>query len=69
MTVHVRRLDLTPAERRTVVRANAALALMPRLKADGWRLTAGQWLNSRLGPVAGRVTALQLSRRGVRVES
>ena len=42
MTARVRRLDLTPAERRTAERTNAALALIPRLKADGWRLTAGQ---------------------------
>lgn len=68
MTSRVRRLDLTPAERRTAARTNAALALMPRLKADGWRLTAGQWLSSRFGRVAERVTAAQLSRRGVRVE-
>lgn len=68
MTARVRRLDLTPAERRTAARTNAALALMPRLKADGWRLTAGQWLSSRFGRVAERVTAAQLSRRGVRVE-
>lgn len=69
MTVRVRRLDLTPAERRTAERTNAALALIPRLKADGWRLTAGQWLSSRFGRVAERVTAAQLSRRGVRVET
>lgn len=69
MTVRVRRLDLTPAERRTAERANAALALMPRLKADGWRLTAGQWLSNRFGQVAERVTGVQLSRRGVRVET
>lgn len=69
MTLRVRRLELTPAEQRTVVRANAALALMPRLKADGWRLTAGQWLNNGFSQVAQRVTAAQLSRRGVRVET
>ena len=69
MTASVRRLDLTPAERRTAARANAALALMPRLKADGWRLTAGQWLSSRFGQLAERVTAVQLARRGVRVET
>ena len=40
MTARVRRLDLTTAERRTAERTNAALALIPRLKADGWRLTA-----------------------------
>jgi acetyl esterase/lipase len=69
MTFRVRRLDLTPAERRTAERTNAALALMPRLKADGWRLTAGQWLSNRFGQVAERVTGVQLSRRGVRVET
>ena len=69
MTLRVRRLDLTPAERRTAERTNAALALIPRLKADGWRLTAGQWLSNRFGQVAERVTAVQLSRRGVRVET
>ena len=69
MTARVRRLDLTPAERRTAARTNAALALIPRLKADGWRLTAGQWLSSRFGQLAQRVTGAQLSRRGVRVET
>jgi acetyl esterase/lipase len=69
MTVHLRQLDLTPAERRTAERTNLALGLMPRLKADGWRLTAGQWLSSRFGQVAERVTGAQLSRRGVRVET
>jgi acetyl esterase/lipase len=69
MTVRVRRLDLTPAERRAALRGNAALALVPRLKADGWRLTATQWLSSRFGATAARVTAAQLRRRGVRVET
>ncbi|MFN3668426.1 MAG: alpha/beta hydrolase [Brevundimonas sp.] len=69
MTARVRRLDLTAAERRTAERTNAALALMPRLKADGWRLAAGQWLSSRFGRVAERVTGAQLARRGVRVET
>lgn len=69
MTVRVRRLDLSPAERRTAELTNAALALIPRLKADGWRLTAGQWLSGRFGQVAQRVTGAQLSRRGVRVET
>ena len=69
MTARVRRLELTPAERRTAERTNAALALIPRLKADGWRLTVGQWLSSRFGQVAERVTGAQLSRRGVRVET
>jgi len=69
MNVRVRRLELTPTERRSAARTNAALALIPRLKADGWRLTAGQWLSSRFGQVAERVTGAQLSRRGVRVET
>lgn len=69
MTARVRRLDLTAAERRTATRTNAALAVIPRLKADGWRLTAGQWLSSRFGQLAERVTEVQLSRRGVRVET
>lgn len=69
MTARVRRLELTPAERRAAARANAALALVPRLKADGWRLTAGQWLSGRFGAVAGQFTAAQLKRRGVRVET
>ena len=69
MTARVRRLDLTHAEIRTATRTNTALALIPRLKADGWRLAAGQWLSSRFGQVAQRVTGAQLSRRGVRVET
>jgi acetyl esterase/lipase len=69
MTVRVRRLDLTAAERRTATRTNTALSVIPRLKADGWRLTAGQWLSSRFGQLAERVTEVQLSRRGVRVET
>ena len=69
MTVRVRRLDLTPAERRAALTGNKALALVPRLKADGWRLTATQWLSSRFGATAARVTAVQLRRRGVRVET
>ncbi len=69
MTLRVRRLELTPAERRGAARVNAALALMPRLKADGWRLAAGQWLNSGFSRLAQTVTGAQLARRGVRVET
>src|SRR6478609_922506 len=69
MAARIRRLELTPAERRATTRGNAALALVPRLKADGWRLTATQWLSTRFGATAARVTAAQLKRRGVRVET
>lgn len=69
MTLCVRCLELTPAERRAAARVNAALALMPRLKADGWRLTAGQWLNGGFSRLAQTVTGTQLARRGVRVET
>lgn len=69
MTVRTRRLELTPTERRAVLRSNAALALLPRFKADGWRLTMAQRLASRFGATAARVTAAQLSRRGVGVET
>jgi acetyl esterase/lipase len=69
MTARIRRLELTLAERRAVTRGNAALALVPRLKADGWRLSATQWLSNHFGATAARVTAAQLNRRGVRVET
>lgn len=69
MPARVRRLDLTPSERRAARRINAGLALMPRLKPDGWRLVAGQWVSSRFGAVAEQVTAAWLTRRGVRVET
>lgn len=65
----VRRLELTPSEARVMARTNAALALVPRLKADGWRLQAGQWANGALNMTAGHVTAAWLRGRGVRVET
>lgn len=68
MALVTRRLDFTAAERAAIDRTNAALALAPRLKVDGWRLTAGQWLNARVTPAAERVTQAWLARRGVTVE-
>lgn len=69
MPAVVRRLELTPSERRAAARINAALGVMPRLKADGWRLQAGQWANTTFGGAAQTVTAAWLRRRGVRVET
>jgi len=69
MSAVVRRLELTPSERRAAARINATLSLMPRLKADGWRLQASQWANATFGGAAQTVTAAWLRRRGVRVET
>lgn len=69
MPAVVRRLELTPSERRAAARVNAALGIMPRLKADGWRLQAGQWASATFGGAAQTVTAAWLRRRGVRVET
>jgi acetyl esterase/lipase len=69
MPARVRRLDLTPAERRSAVRMNSALAVMPRLATDGWRLEAGQWASATFGVAAQTVTAGWLRARGVRVET
>ena len=69
MPAAVRRLELTPSERRAAARTNAALGVMPRLKTDGWRLQAGQWANGAFGGAAQAVTAAWLRRRGVRVET
>lgn len=68
MSLVTRRLEFTAAERTVIDRINAVLAVTPRLKVDGWRLAAGQWLNARLSPAAERVTQAWLSRRGVTVE-
>ena len=68
MPATVRRLELTPSERRAAARINRTLGLMPRLKADGWRLQAGQWASTTFGGVAQTVTAAWLKRRGVQVE-
>lgn len=65
----VRRLDLSPSERRAAGRINSTLSVMPRLKADGWRLQAGQWASATFGGAAQTVTAAWLRRRGVRVET
>lgn len=69
MPAVVRRLELTPSERRAAARINSALGVMPRLKADGWRLQAGQWANTTFGGAAQTVTTAWLRRRGVRVET
>jgi acetyl esterase/lipase len=69
MPATVRRLELTPSERRAATRINAALGVMPRLKPDGWRLQAGQWASATFGGAAQTVTAAWLRRRGVRVET
>lgn len=69
MSATVRRLELTPSERRAAARINATLSVMPRLKPDGWRLQFGQWANTTFGGAAQNVTAAWLGRRGVRVET
>jgi len=69
MPAVVRRLELTPSERRAAARINATLGVMPRLKTDGWRLQAGQWASGAFGGAAQTVTAAWLRRRGVRVET
>lgn len=69
MSLVTRRLEFTAAERTVIDRINAVLAVTPRLRVDGWRLAAGQWLNARLSPAAERVTELWLSRHGVTVET
>lgn len=69
MSLVTRRLEFTAAERMVIDRINAVLAVTPRLRVDGWRLAAGQWLNARLSPAAERVTELWLSRHGVTVET
>ncbi len=68
MSLVTRRLEFTAAERTVIDSINAVLAVTPRLKVDGWRLAAGQWLNARLSPAAERVTQAWLSRSGVTVE-
>ena len=68
MSLIARRLEFTATERTAIDRTNAVLALTPRLKVDGWRMAAGQWLNARLTPAAERFTQAWLSRRGVTVE-
>ena len=69
MSAVVRRLELTPSERRAAARINATLSVMPRLKVDGWRLQAGQWANATFGGAAQTVTAAWLRHRGIRVET
>ena len=69
MPAVVRRLELTPSERRAAARINAALSVMPRLKTDDRRLVVGQWANATFGGAAQAVTAAWLRRRGVRVET
>lgn len=68
MPATVRRLELTPSERRAAARINAALSVMPRLKTDDRGLQFGQWANATFGGAAQTVTAAWLRRRGVRVE-
>lgn len=69
MPARVRRLELSPSERRAARRINALLGAVPRLKADGWRLQVGQWASVNFGGVAERVTGAWLQARGVRVET
>lgn len=69
MALRARRLEFTPAELKAATLANAALALVPRLKTDAWRLTAGQWLSVRFGLAAEQVSALWLQRQGVTVQT
>jgi acetyl esterase/lipase len=69
MTLAVHTLSLTPTQARAARRANAALALAPRLKPEGWRLALGQRLNSVFSQAAGAVTEAALKRRGIRLSA
>lgn len=69
MPATLRRLDLTPSERRAASRINATLSVMPRLKTDGWRLELGQWASGAFDIPARTVTAAWLRHRKVRVET
>ena len=69
MSLTVHSLELTPAQARAARRINAALALAPRLKTDGWQLAVGQRLNGVLSRAAGTVTEAALKRRGVTVSN
>jgi acetyl esterase/lipase len=69
MTLAVHTLKLTPAQTRAAQRVNAALALAPRLKPDGWRLILGQRLNGVVSQAAGAITEVALKRRGVRLST
>lgn len=69
MALRIRRLEFTPSELKAAALANAALALVPRLKTDAWRLTAGQWLSVRFGSAAEQLSALWLQRQGVTVQT
>ncbi|KQW82660.1 alpha/beta hydrolase [Brevundimonas sp. Root1279] len=67
LTTHT--LPLTDAEARAALRINAAMALAPRLKTNGWRLALGQKLNGTFSKAAGAVTEAALKRRGVQVSA
>lgn len=67
LTTHT--LPLTDAEARAARRVNAAMALAPRLKTNGWRLALGQKLNGTVSKAAGAVTEAALKARGVRVSA
>jgi acetyl esterase/lipase len=69
MSLTVQTLELTPAEEKAARRINAALALAPRLRTDGWPLALGQRLNGMVSQAAGTVTEATLKRRGVRVSN
>ncbi|NBW08156.1 MAG: alpha/beta hydrolase [Caulobacteraceae bacterium] len=67
LTVHT--LPLTPAQEKAARRVNATMAVAPRLKPDGWRLRLGQRLMPIADPALGRLGAMVLKRRGVRVSA
>mgnify|MGYP003946683163 CR=1 FL=1 len=67
LTLHT--LPLTPAQEKAARRVNATMAVAPRLKPDGWRLRLGQRLMPIAAPALGRVGAMVLKRRGVRVSA
>ena len=69
MSLTVQTLELTSAQEKAARRINAGLALAPRLKTDGWRLTLGQRMNGVVSQAAGAVTETALKRRGVRISS
>lgn len=69
MSLMTQTLPLTDAEARAARRVNAALALAPRLKTNGWRLALGQKLNGTVSKAAGAVTEAALKARGVRISA
>ena len=69
MSLTIQTLSLTPDQTKAALKVNAAMAFTPRLKPAGWGFRLGLRLNQAAGRAAGRVSALALRRRGVRVSN